>query len=85
MNNVGIIGAGIMGSDLALLIAEAGYQVKLFDINANQTAGAINNIHLKLARYIEKKRITDTDSESIKSRISIANNIEELSDSDIFL
>ena len=85
MNNVGIIGAGIMGSDLAHITAEAGYQVKLFDINAAQTANAINNIHLRLNGYVEKGRITSSDSENIKYRISVANNIEELSDSDIFL
>ena len=85
MNNVGIIGAGIMGSDLAHLIAESGYQVKLFDIDMTQTTNAINNIHRKLGEYVEKGRITNTDSERIKSKISIVNNIGELSDSDIFL
>ena len=85
MNNVGIIGAGVMGSDLAHLIAESGYQVKLFDKDITQTNSAINNIHLKLNGYVKKGRIANTDSERIKSKISIANNIEELSDSDIFL
>ena len=85
MNNVGIIGAGIMGSDLAHLIAESGYQVKLFDIDITRTANAINNIHLKLNEYVEKGRISNTDCESVKSKISAVNNIEGLSDSDIFL
>jgi 3-hydroxybutyryl-CoA dehydrogenase len=85
MNNIGIIGAGIMGSDLAHLIAGAGYNVKLFDIDITQTTSAINNIYLKLNEYVEKGRIANTDSERIKSKISIAKNIEELSDSDIFL
>jgi len=85
MNNIGIIGAGVMGSDLAHLTAEAGYKVKLFDIDIAQTNSAINNIYLKLSGYVEKGRISDTDSEMIKSRISIVSNIEELSDSDIFL
>jgi 3-hydroxybutyryl-CoA dehydrogenase len=85
MNNVGIIGAGIMGSDLSHLIAESGYQVKLFDIDITQTANAINNIHMKLNDYVEKGRISNTDRESIKSKISAVKNIDELSDSDIFL
>ena len=85
MNNIGIIGAGIMGADLAHLTAESGYKVKLFDIDITRTANAINKIHLKLNKYVEKGRISNTDRESIESKISAVNNIEELSDSDIFL
>jgi 3-hydroxyacyl-CoA dehydrogenase len=32
MNKIGIIGAGIMGTDLAHITAEAGFFVKLYDI-----------------------------------------------------
>jgi 3-hydroxybutyryl-CoA dehydrogenase len=85
MKNVGIIGAGIMGTDLAHIIAEAGYQVRLFDNNSKVTENAIHEIHVRLNKYVKKERITDSESIKIKSHINAAVNIEELSDSDIFL
>lgn len=85
MKNIGIIGAGIMGTDLAHLSAEAGYIVKLFDINIKKTQNAINIIHSRLNKYIKQERITDSESDKIKSLISPAESIEELSASDIYL
>lgn len=85
MKNIGIIGAGIMGTDLSHIIAEAGYQVRIFDSNAKITEIAINQIHERLDKYVKKERITETESTNIKNNIIGAVNIEELSDSDIFL
>jgi len=85
MKNIGIIGAGVMGTDLAHIIAEAGYKVKLYDVNVKKTQSSISLIHSRLNEYIKKDRLSDTESEKIKSHISAAENIEELSESDIFL
>ena len=85
MKNIGIIGAGIMGTDLAHITAEAGYKVKLFDSDIKKTHNAINNIHSRLHGYVKKDRLSEKDNEKIKSHISAALSIEDLSDSDIFL
>lgn len=85
MKNIGIIGAGIMGTDLAHITAEAGYHVKLFDNCPGKTQTAINLIHTRLNDYVKKERITGTENNKTKSLISTAENISELSDSDIFL
>ena len=85
MKNIGIIGAGIMGTDLAHITAEAGYQVKLFDNNIRITENAIIQIHERLDKYVKSERISDAESKKIKNHISAAVAIEELSDSDIFL
>ena len=57
MKNIGIIGAGIMGTDLAHITAEAGYQVKIFDNNFKKTQNAITLIHSRLNEYVKKDRI----------------------------
>lgn len=85
MKNIGIIGAGIMGTDLAHLTAEAGYQVKIFDNNIRTTENAIIQIHERLDKYVKSERISETESKKIKNHISAAATIEELSASDIFL
>ncbi len=85
MKNIGIIGAGIMGTDLAHITAEAGYHIKLFDNSFAKTHTAINLIHSRLNEYLKKERITEAERNKTKSHISAAERIEELADSDIFL
>jgi len=85
MKNIGIIGAGIMGTDLAHISAEAGYHVILFDNNMKKTQNAINIVSERLAKYIKQERITEHDCKKIKDLILPAENIEELNSSDIIL
>lgn len=85
MKNIGIIGAGIMGTDLAHITAEAGYKVKIFDINFKNTQHALSIVYNRLNEYVKKDRIEGTESEKIKSHITAAENINDLSDSDLFL
>lgn len=85
MKNIGIIGAGTMGTDLAQITAEAGYHVKLFDSNIKKTQNSINVIYSRLEEYIRKNRITDTDNEKIKSNIQAEESINGLAESDIIL
>jgi len=85
MKNIGIIGAGIMGTDLAHITAEAGYHVKLYDNSIKITENAIAQIHERLDKYVEKERIADLESKKIKNHINKAVEIEELADSDIIL
>ncbi len=85
MNRVGIIGAGIMGTDLAHMTAESGFHVKLYDNNPKKTQNALDTIKARLTKYEKKSRITESDKEKILSRITIRETLDGLSDSDIFL
>jgi 3-hydroxybutyryl-CoA dehydrogenase len=83
MNKLGIIGAGTMGTDLAQMTAEAGFTVKIFDIDERKSLNALNTIMSRLADYIEKKRINEGYSEKVLASISIVTDMVELSDSDL--
>ncbi len=85
MKNIGIIGAGTMGTDLAQITAEAGYHVKLFDSNLKKSQSALNVIFSRLEEYLKKDRISESDNEKIRSFIKIEENISGLSESDIIL
>ena len=85
MNKIGIIGAGIMGTDLAQMTAEAGFHVKLYDINIKKTETSIDKIHSRLNYYVKKQRIDDSEKKRISSLILTAKDINELADSDILL
>lgn len=83
MNKLGIVGAGTMGTDLAQMTAEAGFNVKLFDIDERKSLNALNTIFSRLADYLEKKRIKEGDSERVMASISIVTDMDELSDVDM--
>lgn len=85
MKNVGIIGAGIMGTDLAQITAEADYKVRIYDINNKKIQNAINTINSRFAEYIKKERISEADRGKIISLITPVTDMNELSNSDIIL
>lgn len=85
MNKVGIIGAGTMGTDLAQITAEAGFSVKIYDIDERKSLNALNTIFTRLTTYLEKKRIKEGDSQKVRASISIVTDMSELSDVDIVI
>jgi 3-hydroxybutyryl-CoA dehydrogenase len=85
MQNFGIVGAGVMGTDIAHLAAEAGFQVILYDIDENQLKLAFETIEKRLNRYVEEGRIEQDQIGEIKSHIKLHYNIEDLRNADIVL
>jgi 3-hydroxybutyryl-CoA dehydrogenase len=85
MQNFGIVGAGVMGTDIAHLAAESGFQVILYDIDENQLKLAFETIEKRLNRYLEEGRIEQNRIGEIKSNIKLHYNIEDLRNADIVL
>ncbi|MEO7367205.1 MAG: 3-hydroxyacyl-CoA dehydrogenase NAD-binding domain-containing protein [Gemmatimonadaceae bacterium] len=70
--NVGIVGAGAMGSGIAQVAASYGHPVVLFDTQQGAIDKGLKGIDKVLARSVEKNRITADEQTSIRSRISAA-------------
>ncbi len=85
MKRFGIIGAGIMGTDLAQITAEAGYNVKIYDIDEDRSRKLVITISDRLDEYVEKKRIDKTEKDRILSSINLIHTMEDFNDSDIVL
>ncbi|HRX47066.1 MAG TPA: 3-hydroxyacyl-CoA dehydrogenase NAD-binding domain-containing protein [Spirochaetota bacterium] len=85
MNKLGIIGAGVMGTDLAHMTSEAGFQVRIYDINHKKAVIAQEIIAARLEEYIKKERMSADEKNRILENISVAENLGNISDSDIFL
>lgn len=85
MNVFGIIGAGTMGTDIAALAAESGFQVLLFDIDKTNLHASYELIKLKAAALLEKNRITDDAAARIVSNIHLADTLDEFEAADIVL
>ncbi|MFW9872889.1 MAG: 3-hydroxyacyl-CoA dehydrogenase family protein [Candidatus Thorarchaeota archaeon] len=78
MKNVCVIGAGIMGSGIAQLIATHGYKVNLVDISEELLIKAKNSIKFNLEKFfVAKNKITRYEAENILERISLNDNKHE--------
>jgi len=64
-----VLGAGIMGSGIAQVSAEAGYQVSMRDVEDRFVQGGLNTIQKNLERAIHKGKVSREAAEGILSRV----------------
>jgi len=77
-----VVGAGQMGSGIAQVAAQAGYQVVLNDLKEEFVQRGLGVINKNLTRDVEKGRKTQEEKEAILSRIQSSTNLEDAKDVD---
>lgn len=82
---IGIIGAGTMGSGIALVFAQNGFDVILKEINKNLLEKGIGLISKILRRNLEKNKMTKDDTEAILGKIKGTINLDDLADADFIV
>jgi len=82
VNSIAIIGAGTMGSGIALTAAQAGIRAFQIDVNAPALEKA-KAYHVKtLARAVEKQKISAEESAAALARISYCTAMADAKDAD---
>ncbi len=81
MEKVLIVGAGFMGSGIAQVAAQAGYQVHLMDIQAAVTDRALQKIRWSLEKLATKGLLTEP-SQKVLARISAEKDLSGASEMD---
>ena len=61
IKKVGILGGGMMGSDIALSCALAGYEVLIKELNMDLATAAHRRIVSSLEKWVSKGRLTVDD------------------------
>jgi 3-hydroxybutyryl-CoA dehydrogenase len=77
IKNVCILGAGLMGSGIAQVCAQAGFQVTMRDIEQIFIDAGMNTIKKNLSRDVEKGKRTKEDMASILERITPTLDLKE--------
>ncbi|MCP8940672.1 3-hydroxybutyryl-CoA dehydrogenase [Alsobacter sp. SYSU M60028] len=85
IRRIGIIGAGQMGSGIAQVCAQAGYDVALHDVSEDRIHGALATINGNLAKLVQKATLTEAERRSALERISPAPKLEDLGECDIVI
>lgn len=85
IRNVGVVGAGTMGSGIAQAFASCGYNVTLHDIKAEYTERALKNISATLERLVSRHKLAPAERQGTLSRIRPTTELVELSTSQIII
>jgi 3-hydroxybutyryl-CoA dehydrogenase len=72
-----VLGAGLMGSGIVQVSAQAGYEVAMRDIEQRFVDGGMNIIRKNLAREVEKGKRTQADMDALLGRIKPTVDLKE--------
>ncbi len=85
VKNIGVIGAGQMGHGIALVAAQAGYNVILRDIKKELVDKGLERIDKFLSKSIEKGKLKEDEKKKILSRIKGTTSLEDVKDVDLVI
>ena len=85
IKNVFIMGAGVMGSGIAQITAQAGYKVTMEDIGEEFMKKGLASIDRSLSRGVKRGTISEDDKAKIMSHISTTTDISGARDADLVI
>jgi 3-hydroxybutyryl-CoA dehydrogenase len=69
INVVAVLGAGVMGNGIAQIASQAGYQVYMYDVDANALEKGFASIKSSLGRMAAKGKLTQADADKVLANI----------------
>jgi enoyl-CoA hydratase / 3-hydroxyacyl-CoA dehydrogenase len=77
INQITVLGSGIMGHGIAQISAMTGYNVNLRDIEQSFLDKAMDKIKWSVNKLVEKQKITPSEAENIINRIHPVVDLEQ--------
>lgn len=77
IQNVTVLGAGVMGRGISQVMAQAGYQVFMRDIQKEFLDSAMSSIKSSLQKFVEKGKFSKEQMEETLSKIALTTDLEE--------
>jgi 3-hydroxybutyryl-CoA dehydrogenase len=85
IKSIGVVGAGQMGNGIAHVMALAGYDVLLNDINQNALEAAVARIDKNLERQVSREMISAEDRAAAMGRIETTLELPALGGTDLII
>ena len=82
MQTIAVIGSGTMGSGIAQVFAQAGFQVLLHDVQQPALDRAMGGIEKSLAKFVEKGKLSAEERDLAVGRIRTSAIFEDLASAD---
>lgn len=78
-----VVGAGLMGSGIAQVSAQAGHQVVLRDVTDAALQRGRSGIEASYERFVAKGRLAEADAQAALARITTTTDLDAAADSDL--
>jgi 3-hydroxybutyryl-CoA dehydrogenase len=85
INRVMVIGAGQMGSGIAQVCAQAGYEVVLNDLKEEFLERGLNGITKNLSRSVEKGRMTEDEKKTVLRHLTKSTDLHDAKEVDMVI
>ncbi|MBP2229453.1 3-hydroxybutyryl-CoA dehydrogenase [Azospirillum agricola] len=85
IKTIGIIGAGQMGSGIAQVCAQAGYDVVISDISDEVIAKSLAAVGRNLDRQVQKGKLAEADKAAALARITTGTDLSVFTDADLVI
>jgi len=85
VKRVGVVGCGIMGSGIAQVCAQSGYQVVVSEINSELLKKGLTLINSFLTKSVDKGKITQQEKDSTLARIKGTTATSDFHDCDLII
>lgn len=85
INTIGVVGAGTMGSGIAQVSAQAGFNVVIQDIEHQFIERGLALINRNISRAVEKGKLSCEEAETVTGRIKGTVNLEDLTDAEVLI
>lgn len=82
IKKIGVIGAGQMGSGIAHVCAQAGFDVHMLDVSEDALSDGMSKIEKGMARQVTRGELTEEDSKAAIARIATGTDYAAFGDCD---
>jgi len=83
INQVGVVGCGLMGSGIAEVCARAGYQVIVCEVNTEFLEKGLNRIRKSLSKAVARGKTTQEQADQALAQIKGTVKLSDLADCDL--
>jgi 3-hydroxybutyryl-CoA dehydrogenase len=85
IRKVGVLGCGLMGSGIAQVVAQAGYETLVREVSDELCERGIGGIARQLGKQVEKGKLTPEDRDAIVGRLKGTTRLEDLAGCDLVI
>ena len=85
ISNIGIVGAGTMGSGISQIAALTGYDIVMQDVSDEATSRGLGTIDKSLQRLVDREKITADAKDAAIRKIRTTTNLSDLADCDLVI
>jgi len=82
---IAVVGAGLMGSGIAQVAAQAGHEVVLRDLDTAAAERGMTTIRTSYDRFVVKDRLSREDADAALARITTTTDLEDLGDAELVI